>query len=243
MLGFVALSRGDVQTAVEQLSRADEVTSEVGILEPALRWYVPDLLDALVAADELERAEAVLEPWHERAQSLDRAWALAVSARTYGRAAERGPRRLRTSFRVARRVPGAACEDGGPVPARPDSARPRGDAAPREAPRHRPGDAGAGSGRVGAPGRTLWAGKAQAELARIGGRAPSRGELTESERRIATLVAHGRTNREVAATLFLAERSVETALTRVYRKLGVRSRAGLASVLSREGQQDVPPAG
>ncbi len=67
-----------------------------------------------------------------------------------------------------------------------------------------------------------------AELARIGGRVSSRAELTEAEQRIATLVAEGKTNREVAAGLFLTERSVETALTRIYRKLGVRSRSELA---------------
>ena len=54
--------------------------------------------------------------------------------------------------------------------------------------------------QVGAP---LWAEQARAELARIGGRAPSGAELTEGERRIAELVAEGRTNREVAAALFL----------------------------------------
>jgi DNA-binding CsgD family transcriptional regulator len=78
----------------------------------------------------------------------------------------------------------------------------------------------------------LWAEKARAELARIGGRAPSRGELTEAERRIAALVAEGRTNREIAATLFLTEHTVETALTRIYRKLDVRSRTALARLLS-----------
>ena len=83
--------------------------------------------------------------------------------------------------------------------------------------------------RLGAP---LWAEQTRAELARIGGRTPSGGELTEAERRIATLVAEGRTNREVAAALFLTVHSVETALTRVYRKLGVRSRAELAHLLA-----------
>ena len=77
-------------------------------------------------------------------------------------------------------------------------------------------------------GARLWADQTRAELARIGGRAPSRDELTEAERRIAALVAEGKSNREVAAALFLTERSVETALTRVYRKLGIRSRSELA---------------
>jgi DNA-binding CsgD family transcriptional regulator len=45
-------------------------------------------------------------------------------------------------------------------------------------------------------------------------------------------VAEGRSNREVAAALFLTEHSVETALTRIYRKLGVRSRTALSRRLS-----------
>jgi DNA-binding CsgD family transcriptional regulator len=79
--------------------------------------------------------------------------------------------------------------------------------------------------RLAAP---LWADKARADLGRIGGRAASRGDLTENERRIAELVAEGHTNREVAVALFVSEHTVEGALTRVYRKLGVRSRGELA---------------
>ena len=85
--------------------------------------------------------------------------------------------------------------------------------------------------RVGAP---LWADQVRAELRRIGGRAPSRGELTEAERRITALVAEGRTNREVAAALFVSEHTVEGALTRAYRKLGVRSRTELSQRLGRK---------
>jgi DNA-binding CsgD family transcriptional regulator len=52
--------------------------------------------------------------------------------------------------------------------------------------------------------------------------------LTNAERRVAALVADGRTNREVAAQLFTTVATVEAHLTRVYRKLGVRSRTELA---------------
>jgi DNA-binding CsgD family transcriptional regulator len=57
-------------------------------------------------------------------------------------------------------------------------------------------------------------------------------ELTATERRIAELVAAGRTNKEVAAALFITVHTVEAALTRIYGKLGVRSRTELAGKLA-----------
>jgi DNA-binding CsgD family transcriptional regulator len=77
---------------------------------------------------------------------------------------------------------------------------------------------------IGAAG---WAAKARAELGAIGGRTREEG-LTPAERRVAALVAEGRTNREVAAALFLGERTVASHLSHVYAKLGVRSRTELA---------------
>ena len=72
-------------------------------------------------------------------------------------------------------------------------------------------------------GAASWVEKARDELGRIGGRTREHG-LTAAERRVATLVAEGRTNREVAAALFLGERTVASHLTHIYAKLGVRSR-------------------
>lgn len=77
---------------------------------------------------------------------------------------------------------------------------------------------------IGAAG---WAARARAELGRIGGRSRTEG-LTAAEGRVAVLVAQGQTNREVAAALFLSERTVASHLTHVYAKLGVRSRTELA---------------
>lgn len=56
--------------------------------------------------------------------------------------------------------------------------------------------------------------------------------LTGSERRVATLAASGASNREIAETLFVTPRTVETHLTSVYRKLGVTARSGLPDLLS-----------
>jgi len=81
-------------------------------------------------------------------------------------------------------------------------------------------------------GARLWAERARAELRRISGRAPASDELTETERRVAELAGGGRSNKEIAAELFMGVSTVEAHLSRVYRKLGVR-RAELAGVLAK----------
>lgn len=80
--------------------------------------------------------------------------------------------------------------------------------------------------------------EAARELRRLGRRVPRpraghRGQsadaLTAREREVAELVATGATNRQIAARLFLSERTVETHLARVFRKLGVTGRGGVAA--------------
>ncbi|AJE33891.1 transcriptional regulator [Corynebacterium humireducens NBRC 106098 = DSM 45392] len=65
----------------------------------------------------------------------------------------------------------------------------------------------------------------------LGTRTTGAGGLTPQEQEIAKLVAEGATNREVARELFLSTKTVEYHLTRVYRKLGVRTRNELPRVL------------
>jgi DNA-binding CsgD family transcriptional regulator len=55
--------------------------------------------------------------------------------------------------------------------------------------------------------------------------------LTPSELRVAKLASEGRSNPEIAQTLFLTRRTVETHLTHAYQKLGIRSREELAAAL------------
>jgi DNA-binding CsgD family transcriptional regulator len=83
---------------------------------------------------------------------------------------------------------------------------------------------------LGAP---LWSEKAATALARVPGRQRhDAAALTETERRVAELVAEGLSNKQVAAALFVTVRTVEANLTKIYRKLGVRSRADLVRRLS-----------
>ena len=79
--------------------------------------------------------------------------------------------------------------------------------------------------RLGAPD---WVEQARSELERVGlRRAPK--ELTSTELRVAELAATGLTNREVAAKAFMSPKTVEANLARVYRKLGIHSRAELGA--------------
>ena len=83
-------------------------------------------------------------------------------------------------------------------------------------------------------GARLWVDKARAELGRISGRPSRPGALTAMERRVAELVAGGHSNAEVARELFLSPKTVEWNLSKVYKKLHVRSRTELAAKLSKQ---------
>jgi DNA-binding CsgD family transcriptional regulator len=79
-----------------------------------------------------------------------------------------------------------------------------------------------------AAGAVTWTARAQGEASRIRFRAAPT-ELTETELLIAELAAAGRTNREIAGTVYVSPKTVETRLASVYGKLGIRSRAELGA--------------
>jgi len=81
-------------------------------------------------------------------------------------------------------------------------------------------------------GATPFIALAEAELARTGG-APKDATLTTAEQRVADLVASGLSNKDIAARLFVSVRTIDSQLTAVYRKLGVRSRIELTRQLTR----------
>ena len=65
--------------------------------------------------------------------------------------------------------------------------------------------------------------------------------LTPTEETIARLAGAGLTNRDIADRMFLSPKTVEASLTRIYRKVGVRSRAGLASRFATDDQRAGQP--
>jgi DNA-binding NarL/FixJ family response regulator len=76
---------------------------------------------------------------------------------------------------------------------------------------------------------------ARNELKRIAGRTPAGDVLTPTEQRVAHLVAEGHSNKEIAATLFVTVKAVESNLTRIYAKLAIHSRTELTRLLANKG--------
>jgi len=230
-LGLLELSLERPEEAARLIAPERERLLAAGVGEPGTVRFIPDEIEALVALGRLDEAETRLVWLDERARTLGRLSALAAAARCSGLlAAARGESdaaladferalgehdRFSMPFERARTLLAL----GGA------QRRAKKKAAARET----LGEALALFEELGA---SLWAEKAGAELASIGGRVSSRHDLTPAEERVAALVAEGRTNREVAAALFVSDHTVEFHLTRIYRKLGVRSRAELARKLS-----------
>jgi DNA-binding CsgD family transcriptional regulator len=85
-------------------------------------------------------------------------------------------------------------------------------------------------------GATPVADSAREELIVVGGRprrdaGSGRDALTPAERRVATLIANGATNREIAHALFITEKTAEGHTGRILRKLNLTGRAGVADAL------------
>jgi DNA-binding NarL/FixJ family response regulator len=80
----------------------------------------------------------------------------------------------------------------------------------------------------------IWAERALRESARIGGRVPSEGELSATELQIAELVCSGQSNKEIAGALHVSVKTVEWNLSKIYRKLGVRSRTELGAAFRKD---------
>ena len=225
-LGVLALSRGDPGQARDELESVCERMWAAGIREPANLRETATLVEALGAVGETARAAELLERFEHEARRLDRAVGLALAARCRGllaaadgdfeqaeRALEealRQHRRLQEPFELARTLLAF-----GSVQRR---AKKRGHA--RDLLRR----ALAVFEELGAH---LWAERTRTELARIGGRPPSSGALTATERQLAGLVAEGLSNKEIASAMFVTPKTVGTKLSRIYAKVGVHSRTEL----------------
>ena len=241
ILGLADLLAGDAGGAVEHLGDAYTMARALGIHEPGRRQRLEgDLGQALVATGE-----------------FDRAFELAAEHLAYGERTNRP-----TLVGIARRIEGLALAGTGRLDDAVDALR-TATAAHRDSPlrlelarselalaqvyrrlRNRPAartHVRHATQRFAALGASAWQRVAEAEAHRLD--APRTGApLTPAEHRVVTLARAGRSNKEIAAELFLSPRTVEGHLAGAYRKLGIRGRNDLlrsstTSLVPEDGRQ------
>jgi DNA-binding CsgD family transcriptional regulator len=228
-LGIVELWSGSSAAAVDCFRSADEITDAADGAEPTMQLWRAEQVEALLELGLVDEAVERLDAWEAAARRLERDWALAYVTRCRGLvAAAVGD--IETATGLLTDAVDQHEAQGDPF-GRARALLALGVTRRRARQKKQARDA-IELARAGfeALGAESWAARAREELGTIGGRTRSEG-LTPAERRVADLVAAGRTNAEVAATLFLAERTVASHLTHVYAKLGVRSRTELARKL------------
>jgi DNA-binding CsgD family transcriptional regulator len=228
-LGHAQLVAGDAEGAVRSLRRVRDLENGLGITDPARgRWH-GDLAEALVRIGETDEAQQLLDVAREHAVRLGREGVLAVLDR-----AEALVRAARGEHEAALAQLTSAQHRLAKLGYGLEEAR-----AAFALASLRPGRTGRASydeaARLFRRCRALpWLRQVEAAAATspvepIAPTAASEGleGLAAMERQVAALVMEGATNREIAARLFISVKTVEATLTRVYRKLGIRSRVDI----------------
>jgi DNA-binding CsgD family transcriptional regulator len=236
-LALVEYAAGNHAEVDRAVTRMHELTDSVGV-----RDFLPDRsepihVESLVALGELERARDALARLEERGRMFPRLWitvalpraralvlagegdvdgALAALDELDLEAAAKLPFELGRALLVRGRLLRRAKQKRAAA----DTLR----------------EALAIFERLGAP---VWEAQTRAELDRVGLRR-SPDELTATERRVAELAATGLTNREVAQKAFMSPKTVQANLTRIYRKLGISSRAELGARMADERRPVAP---
>lgn len=239
VLGLSALAHGDHDAAADQLEQTLSLAVEQGIGNPEVVPFAADLAEAHVRAGNPARAAEVVSWLEERARETGLASAEAAAARVRGLLAGT-PEEAEAYFGAALK---AHHRTTGPF----DWARTLLCEAEVLRRYRRPGAARtplasalACFERLGA---VPWARRAASELAAAGGmsstpQSPAGGmggalnQLTPQEFQVSRAIARGLNNTEAAASLFVSRKTVEAHLTRIYRKLRVRSRTDLTRLLT-----------
>jgi ATP/maltotriose-dependent transcriptional regulator MalT len=232
-LGFVGVSLGEYEQALTDLAPLIAGFGELECTEIIKAAFVPDAVEAMVALGRIDEAVPMVDALAENGTRLDRPWMLAVAARCRAMI-------LASAGDVDAAAQSAlqALTEHERLPMPFERARTQllfGQLLRRQ--RQKQAAAAALTEALQtfeALGAPLWVDRARAEIERTSGARDRGSLLTPSEQRVAELAASGMTNRDIAAALFVSAKTVEANLTQVYRKLGIRSRAELGRVMSRQ---------
>ncbi|MFL5954356.1 MAG: AAA family ATPase [Gaiellaceae bacterium] len=229
--GFLEHSMGRPQDAHATLTALAAQAAAAGFALPATLRFHPDLVETAIEVGDLDGARSCSNQLRAGADTFGTPWMCAIAARCDGLVAaadgdlESALASLERALVEHERLPsrfeqGRTLLQQGIVLRRLKQKRAARDAI-----------ATASESFTKLSAR-LWAERAAHEHARISGSGPTRtGRLTETESRVAALVAAGHANKQVAAQLHVTVRTVESNLTSIYRKLGIRSRSQLAATL------------
>jgi DNA-binding CsgD family transcriptional regulator len=227
--GHLELTLGNLEAAGSCLSELPSRLLARGWNNPVLPVWA-DSIEVSIALGELDRARAHLDPYELHGRRIDSPWAVASAARCRGvLMAATGD--LEAAFAAFE----GALTTLEPFPFPFEHARALlclGSAHRQARRKHAARDALEQALAIFEElGARPWMEKAGAELRRVSGRRPSE-TLTETEERVARLASQGHSNKEIASALFMSVHTVEAHLTRVYRKLELRSRGQLAARLT-----------
>ena len=229
-MGFLEVSVGNYAKALAAVQPMQRTFEAIPGTEIMTASFIPDAVEAMISLGRSGEAEPLIEALERNGRRLDRPWMLAVGARCRSMwLAAQGD--VEAAARTAHDA--MAQHDRLPMPferartqlllgqlQRRQRQKERSRATLREALQ-----------AFEAMGTPLWANRARAELARAEVVPTDDLALTPSERRVAELAASGMTNRDVAAALFISPKTVEANLGRIYRKLGIKSRAELGRLI------------
>jgi DNA-binding CsgD family transcriptional regulator len=229
MLAELELSKADFAAAWGQLEGLPEEMRQWGKRETIVHPVHAPAIEALVGLGELERAAELTDEFGELLQPLSLPTSLALLERSRGLVAA-GFGDIDAALAHFERA--LELHDPSDWPLEyPRTLLVRG-AVLRRARQWRAARESLNAARdaFDKNGYRLWVARTDAELKRIAGRSASAG-LTPTETRVAEVVAAGRSNKEAAAELSVTVRTIESNLSRIYAKLGVRSRTELAARL------------
>ncbi len=235
-LGFLEVSLGNYGAAMELL---EPLVSRLALdcTEIQAAAFVPDAVEALVELGRATEAEPLVAALERNGRHLHRPWMLAIGARCRAML-HAAAGHLRDAVSCAR----GALDDHARLAMPFERARTQLLLGQLQA-RLREPDAAATLNEALAAfealGTPVWAERARTSRDELRSATSAPAALTAAELRIAELAAAGLTNRDVAGELFLSAKTVEATLARVYRKLGIHSRAELTRVMGQPGRRGV----
>ena len=232
LAGITALGLGRFADAAGAFADLATAIDDTGLVEPLASRFEADWVEACVGAGDFDGAEQALDRLQARHLRLPRPWTALGMARSHVLIAAGAGRPVDDVLEGLLAAYAAIPVDVVPLE-RARSLLVAG-VAHRRARRKRPAREAIETAvaQFDALGARAHADRARAELARVGGRPASPLTLTATEERVAALATTGRTNRAIADALFISPKTVEANLARVYRKLGIATRAELGVALA-----------